>query len=68
MTNDESGDGKKKAEGNKFGCCNPENLDKMFEMMKACCQGRDDLANCSAMMKNMMGMCSGSKATNTNTQ
>jgi len=44
-----------------FGCCDPENFKKMFEMMSKCCPGQSDSTDFSTMMKNMMGMCSRSK-------
>lgn len=48
-----------------FGCCDPENFKKMFEMMNKCCPGQSDSTDFSAMMsgmmKNMMEMRCGSK-------
>jgi hypothetical protein len=48
-----------------FGCCDPENFKKMFEMMNKCCPGQSNSTDLSAMMsgmmKNMMEMCCGSK-------
>ena len=44
-----------------FGCCDPENFKKMFEMMNKCCPGQSDSTDFSAMkdsmMKKMMEMC-----------
>ena len=58
-----------KGESADFGCCNPENFQKMFEKMNKCCPGQGDSPDFSAMngamMKNMMEMCCGPKTTDT---
>ncbi len=50
---------KKKENGNEvgytdFGCCNPENFQKMFEKMGKCFPGQGDATDLSAMKGNMM--------------
>jgi len=58
-----------KVEGAGFGCCNPENFQKMFEKMGNCFPGQGDATDFSAMkggmMKKMMEMCCPPKATDT---
>ena len=39
MTTEEKKATEAKTEGKGFGCCNPENFEKMFEMMGKYCQG-----------------------------
>ena len=50
-----------KTEGTDFGCCNPEDFQKMFEKMGKCFPGQGDATDFSAMkdnmMKKMMEMC-----------
>lgn len=50
-----------KTEGTDFGCCNPEDFQKMFEKMGKCFSGHDDANDFTAMkdnmMKKMMEMC-----------
>jgi hypothetical protein len=50
-----------KAESADFGCCNPENFQKMFEKMDKCFPGQGDATDFSAMkdsmMKKVMKMC-----------
>ena len=69
MQTEETKDSGAKAEKTDFGCCGPENFQKMFEKMSKCCPGQGDAPDFSAMqgamMKNMMEMCCGSKATET---
>jgi len=69
MPTEETKDNGAKAEDTGFGCCNPENFKKMFEMMSKCCPDQDDTTSFSAMkksmMKNMMEMCCGPKTTET---
>jgi len=61
----ETKDNGTKGENNDFGCCNPENFQKMFEKMGQCFPGQGDATDFSAtknnMMKNMMEMCCGPK-------
>jgi len=68
MQTEETKDTGTKAEGAEFGCCNPENFKKMFEMMSKCCKGQDGSIDCSAMadgmMKTMMEMCCSSETDN----
>ncbi len=58
-----------KANGTDFGCCNPENFKKMFEMMGKCFLGQGDATDFSAMkgdmMKKMMEMCCPPKTADT---
>ena len=61
MKTEEKKDSETKTEGNEFGCCKPENFEKMFEMMSKCCPGQSDSTDFSTMMKTMMEMCSRSK-------
>jgi hypothetical protein len=69
MQTEETKDNGAKAEGTDFGCCNPENFQKMFEKMGKCFPGQGDatdfFAMKGAMMKNMMEMCCGPKTTAT---
>ena len=50
-----------KTKGTGSGCCNPENFQRMFEMMGECFQGQGDAADFSAMketmVKKMIEMC-----------
>ena len=50
-----------KTEGTNFGCCNPEDFQKMFEKMGKCFSEHDDATDFTAMkdnmMKKMMEMC-----------
>ena len=61
MKTEETKDNGAKADGTDFGCCNPENFQKMFEKMGKCFPGQSDATNFSAMkdsmMKKMMEMC-----------
>jgi hypothetical protein len=61
MKTEETKDNESKAEGTDFGCCNPENFQKMFEAMGKCFPSQGDAADFSAMkdlmMKKMMEMC-----------
>jgi len=54
-----------KEEYDDFGCCDPGNFKKMFEMMNKCCPDQSNSTDFSAMMsgmmKNMMEMCCRSK-------
>lgn len=34
--------------------CQPEQFQKMFELMSSCCVREGDISDCSAMMKRMM--------------
>jgi len=56
-----------KSKTNDCGCCDPENFQEMSEEMSKCCPCQGDSSDFSAMksamMKNMMEMCMGSKAT-----
>ncbi len=58
MQTEETKDNGAKAEYTDFGCCNPENFQKMFEKMSKCCPGQGDSIDFSTMkgvmMKNMM--------------
>ena len=69
MQTEETKDNGAKAEGTGFGCCNPENFQKMFEKMGKCFQDQGDATNFSAMkdsmMKKMMEMCCPSKTSDT---
>ncbi len=42
MQTEETKDNGTKAEGTDFGCCGPENFQKMFEKMGKCCPGQGD--------------------------
>ena len=70
MQTEETKNNEDKGESADFGCCKPENFQKMFEKMSKCCPGQGDAPDFSAMkgamMKNMMGMCCAPKATDTN--
>ncbi|MFC1813009.1 hypothetical protein ACFL03_09985 [Thermodesulfobacteriota bacterium] len=61
MKTKETKDNESKTEGTDFGCCNPENFQKMFETMSKCFPGQGDATDFSAMkdlmMKKMMEMC-----------
>jgi len=61
MKTEETKDNGAKAEGTDFGCCNPENFQKMFEKMGKCFPGQGDATDFSSMkdnmMKKMMEMC-----------
>jgi hypothetical protein len=61
MQTEETKDNEAKTDGTEFGCCNPENFQKMFEKMGKCFQGQGDATDFSAMkdtmMKKMMEMC-----------
>ena len=61
MPTKETKDNEAKAENTFFGCCNPENIQKMFETMGKCFPGQGDATDFIAMkenmMKKMMGMC-----------
>ena len=61
MKTEEKKERETKTECNEYGCCKPENFEKMFEMMNKCCPGKGDSTGFSTMMKSMMEMCSGSK-------
>ena len=65
MPTEETKDHGAKAEDTGFGCCNPENIQKMFEKMGKCFPGQGDATDFSAMkdsmMKKMMEMCCPSK-------
>ncbi len=67
MQTEETKDNGTKTEETEFGCCGPENFQKMFEKMGKCFPGQGDATDFSAMkgamMKNMMEMCCGPKAT-----
>jgi hypothetical protein len=69
MQTEKTKDNETKGESTDFGCCNPENFQKMFEKMSKCCPGQGDAPDFSAMkgamMKNMMEMCCGTKTTDT---
>jgi len=69
MKTEETKNNGTKGESADFGCCNPENFQKMFEKMSKCCPGQGDSPDFSAMngtmMKNMMEMCCGLKTTDT---
>ena len=69
MPTEETKNNGTKGENTDFGCCNPENFQKMFEMMSKCCPGQGDSPDFSAMkgamMKNMKEMCCGPKTTDT---
>jgi len=65
MKTEEKKDTETKTRDNGSGCCKPENFEKMLEMMGECCQGKSDSIDFSALMKSMMGMCSGSTAGDT---
>ncbi len=69
MQTEETKDNVNKGESADFGCCKPENFQKMFKKMSKCCPGQGDATDFSAMkgtmMKNMMEMCCGHKATDT---
>ncbi|MBW2251307.1 MAG: hypothetical protein JRF60_11930 [Deltaproteobacteria bacterium] len=69
MQTEKTKDNKAKAEGTDFGCCSPENFQKMFEKMSKCFPGQGDATDFSAMkdsmMKKMMEMCCPPKATDT---
>ena len=58
-----------KNEGADFGCCNPENFQKMFDAMGKCFPNQGDAVDFSAMkdgmMKKMMEMCCPPKTTDT---
>ena len=58
-----------KSEGAGFGCCNPENFQKMFEKMGKCFPDQGDATDFSAMkggmMKKMMEMCCPPKTADT---
>ena len=43
-----------KTEGTNFGCCNPEDFQKMFEKMGKCFSEHDDATDFTAMKDNMM--------------
>jgi len=61
MKTEETNDNGSKKEGTDFGCCNPEDFQKMFEKMGKCFSGQGDATDFSAMkdnmMKKMMEMC-----------
>jgi hypothetical protein len=61
MKTEETKDNESKTEGTDFGCCNPEDIQKMFEKMGKCFPGQGDATDFSAMkdnmMKKMMEMC-----------
>jgi len=69
MQTEETKDEGAKAEGTDFGCCNPENFQKMFEKMCKCFPGQDNAIDFSSMkgnmMKKMMKMCCPPKTTDT---
>ncbi len=69
MQTEETKDNGAKAEGTDFGCCNPENFQKMFEKMGKCFPGKGDATDFSAMkgamIKNMMEMCCPPKTADT---
>jgi hypothetical protein len=69
MQTEETKDNGAKGESTDFGCCNPENFQKMFEKMSKCCPGQVDSTDFSAMkgamMKNMMEMCCPPKTADT---
>ena len=69
MQTEETKDNGTKGESTDFGCCGPENFQKMFEKMSKCCPGQGDAPDFSAMkgamIKNMMGMCCAPKTTDT---
>jgi len=69
MKTKETKDNGTKGESNDFGCCNPENFQKMFEKMGQCFPSQGEATNFSAMkdsmMKNMMEMCYGPKTVDT---
>ena len=50
----ETKDTRTKAESTDFGCCNPENFQKMFEKMGKCFPGQGDATDFSAMKDSMM--------------
>lgn len=43
------------------GCCKPENMQKFFEKMAACCPDQGDTADCMAMMQKMKAKFCGQK-------
>ena len=49
MQTEETKDEGAKAEGTDFGCCNPENFQKMFEKMCKCFPGEDNATDFSSM-------------------
>jgi len=69
MQTEETKDNGTKAEGVNFGCCNPENFQKMFEKMSKCFPDQGDATDFSAMkdsmMKKMMVMCCPPKTVDT---
>ncbi len=69
MTTQETKDKGANAVDSGFGCCSPENFQKMFEMMSKCCPGQKDSPDFSSMkdnmMKPMMEGCFGGKPTRT---
>jgi hypothetical protein len=69
MKTEETKDNESKAEGTDFGCCTPENFQKMFEAMGKCFPSQGDAADFSAMkdsmMKKMMEMCCPPKTSDT---
>jgi len=69
MKTEETKDNGAKAEDTGFGCCNPENIQKMFEKMGKCFPGQGDATDFSAMkdsmMKKMMEMCCPPKTVDT---
>ena len=69
MKTKETKDNGTKGENNDFGCCNPENFQKMFEKMGQCFRGQGDAIDFSAMkdnmIKKMMEMCCPPKSVDT---
>ncbi|MCP4367853.1 MAG: hypothetical protein GY797_07040 [Deltaproteobacteria bacterium] len=69
MKTEETKDNETKAKNTDFGCCNPENFQKMFEKMDKCFPGQGEATDFSAMkdsmMKKMMEMCCGPQTVNT---
>jgi len=61
MKTEKTKDNGSKTEDTDFGCCNPEDIQKMFEKMGKCFPGQGDATDFSAMkgnmMKKMMEMC-----------
>lgn len=61
MKTEETRGNEYKTRGTDSGCCNPENFQRMFEMMGKCFQAQGDAVDFSAMketmVKKMMEMC-----------
>ena len=61
MKTEEKKNDDKKTNGHEFKCCTPDNFQRMFSMMSRCCPRRNNSADYSTVMKNMMDMCAGMK-------